>query len=326
EMDRALDALPAERRAWVESLPAEKRARVLRGLVAERAQSFAARIRERLTPEERQRLEGATPEEREAILREVKRREYARLPEALERLGRELGVGPLGLGQALDEDPERAQQLVIEYVRQRARRRAERNGPPAGFGAKEWARVLELPDDGFVRVYARARFAEAGRGQKRDRLSQLTRDIEMLTRPSLEVRALSTGVREGELRRRTLLERRAEVETLLAERLELPPDARARIRELDADMFPRAVMRIRRALRRGEDPVRAIRRGATRGGGPATGDGDASRGRESAGRRSGGRSSAGRSSNGRRVGGREAGGRKAGGRDAGGRSGGGGDR
>ena len=95
------------------------------------------------------------------------------------------------LGQALDEDPERAQQLVIEYVRQRARRRAERNGPPAGFGAKEWARVLELPDDGFVRVYARAQFAEAGRGQKRDRLSQLTREIEMLTRPSLEVRALS---------------------------------------------------------------------------------------------------------------------------------------
>lgn len=279
EMRRALESLPPGRRAWVESLDEDKRARVLRGMLVDRAKGAASRIRERLTPDERARLENASPLERAQLLRAVREREFARLPAALERLGRELGVGPEGLQRLAQEDPKRARALVIDYVRRRAKKRTERDGPPAGVDAEEWARVLELPDGAFARAYPRytsalrgrgmswgrsvsprgARRGEAGRDPRGQR-TPLARALDGFSTPSLEARARAGGLREIELRRLTLLERRALVEAFLVESLELTAEEHDALAALDDDDFLRVGLRAKRASMKGEDPRRMVQR------------------------------------------------------------------
>ncbi len=267
ELDETLESLAPEERARIQALPAAERDAALRGILGDRARVGATRLRERMTPAERTRLGEADPGERRAIIRALHDREIRDLPAHYGELARALGVDRSALeGLRQARGPERTA-AIAAFARERAKAYVRGHGLPAGISTERWQQIVALPDSAFLRNMVRIRCRYPDFAIPHERYEQrakqrrsLLRRLESLEQPSTGDRVARPRGREQLLRRVAVVRNREEIEALLVQRLGGRERAalQERLEALDDDGFVAALRAAQRALRAGEDPLRAI--------------------------------------------------------------------
>ncbi len=267
EMAEIEASLGDDERAALKALKPRERRKVLRDLVSDRAKVAASRLRMRMTPAERQRVEGAPPEERAEILRGIRERELARLPDRIAQLGEELGLSQAELRQVRAGSRREQRKAIVGIVRKHADKQVAEQGLPEPLGAKRWAETCAMGDDAFLRALRRIhrRAPEFGIPKKRwehrmKRREGLAKKLEALATPNDRDRAGAPELAEKALRRRVLLARRDRAEELMIHRAHLRRDMAAKIRTLSDQDFPAAHRFMIKTLREGAGVNGALER------------------------------------------------------------------
>ena len=98
-----------------------------------------------------------TPAKVLELLREVRETERARMPEQLERFGRDLGLSDGELRRVRRGSREDRRQVMMDLTRRRAQQYVDRHGLPDGVPERRWRAMAGGSDEEFVRGYLRIR-------------------------------------------------------------------------------------------------------------------------------------------------------------------------
>jgi hypothetical protein len=267
EMAEIESSLEGDEREALAKLDSRERAGVLRKLVADRARQAASHLRSRMTPEERQRVGAAAPGERAKIIRSIREREMARLPEHLTALGRDLGVSSQDLMRVRSGTPKEQLAAIANLLRRRTEKQVREEGLPPGLGEERWAHMKDMRDETFLRVLQRVRQRHPDFGvpkhrrEGRMRRGEMMADrLEEMSTPAARDRARFPTLQEPVLNRRAVQARRHRIEDLIVRQAQLEDNIAAKLRAASDREFYGLYSTAIKVLREGGDLPSALER------------------------------------------------------------------
>lgn len=267
ELDSTRASLSVEERTAMDALSPRERRRALQALVGDQARAAAVHLQRYMTSKERTQLEGATPRERAGIMRQVRERSLAELPERVAAMAREIGLGAGELERANQGTASERRTALVRLLRRRAQKSIDEGGLPVSVTKERAERLLKLDDKAFVRAFQRVRLRhpEFGISPKRwaalsKRRSGIARRLESLSVPTREQRSKWAGSPRIAIRRRVVLANRERLEKVMIERLPLPEDLAVHLRSMDDTTFVRAYRIALEGLYDGADVEAVFRR------------------------------------------------------------------